>query len=949
MRNNLPITQLEKEVPEGYILVSETDLQGNIIFANEDFIKISGYSKEELEGQPHNMIRHPDVPEIVFADLWATIQKGEPWHQLVKNRCKNGDYYWVEANVAPVIKNGKVTGYKSIRNPISDAEKAAATAAYKQIASGKLLIKGGAVIKPWTQKLAHWSPLPQKSILGKTMIPLVVMAVMWSIILQLYLQNVADNLYADAVVERQEVLTDNLQSEVDALGKIALTNAVGIAGNSAVIYGLYDKQDTALWQIVEVNYQQYVERADLKNIGVAIFDAQMKKIANSGVSIEPPQMPSEPVFRVHFQAAGGFVQALVPVPYGEKVLGLVVMNLPLTQIATAEQASDHHYAALGFDGQAITLAKGFEESPVKALLAQVNHQQLISDGYAVVDNQLLVFDAIDEKNGEKNGKIGAHLIAEPMVILDKLLSDTYFMIYVAQGAMSGGFILLLIQVFWRMRSSILGPMKQLTQKLAKAAEEGSLSVRADVVVEDEIGQMARNFNHYVSSVQQLMVGVSDMISALSQGDLQQRIEQDAKGDLNLLKTDVNQSVDNIQQVISEIEKAIHHLKTAHYQFESTAEFKGSFASMMGDLKNAMSITDEAVQGIDSTMKSIAEGDFSSRLNAELMGDLQGLKVNINQSLDALETGVNDAVAVIVAQSNGDLTERMTGQYEGQLALMQKALNSSLDKVSQAILGLMTSANTVNGASEQIAQGNFDLSDRIQEQATSLQSTVQSMESITGMVQNNAQSAKEAASLADAAKQQADNGAAVMAQSIESMQALSKSSQKIADIIGLIDSIAFQTNLLALNAAVEAARAGEQGRGFAVVAGEVRTLAGKSAEAAKEIRHLIETSGQQVVDSEHLVQKSEKEFSSVLEAILKMQKLVSDIAQGSSAQAKSVEEINHAVEGLDKVTQQNTALVEETAASAETLKDEAHQMRQQVGFFRVEGSTAKALPNRNKKS
>lgn len=944
MRKNLPVTQREKVIPEDYILVSETDFQGNITYANDDFIKICGYSREELIGQPHNMIRHPDVPEIAFADLWKTIQNGEPWHQLVKNRCKNGDYYWVEANVAPIVKDGKIIGYKSIRNPISDAEKAATEAAYKLIASGKLLLKGGAVMKPWMQKIADWSPLPQKSILAKTMIPLVVMSIMWSIILQLYLQNVADNLYSDAVIERQGVLSGNLQSEVEALGKVALTNAVGIAGNSAVIYGLYDKQETALWQIVEVNYQQYVDRADLKNIGVAIFDAQMKKIANSGVDITPPEMPSEPVTRVHFQAEGGFVQALVPVPYGDKVLGLVVMNLPLTQIEQTEKASDHSYAALAIDGQAISLAKGFEDSPTQALLNQVNHQQLIEDGYAVVDNQLLVFDKVTSQSEVT----GAHLIAEPMVILNKLLSDTYFMIYVAQGAMSGGFILLLIQVFLRMRASILEPMKRLTQKLKRAADDGSLAVRAEVLVEDEIGQMARNFNHYVSSVQHLMVGVSDMVLALSKGDLDQRIEQDAKGDLNLLKTDVNSSLDNIQQVISEIEKVIQHLKTAHYQFESSADFKGAFATMMTDLQNAMSITNQAVQGINTTMKSISEGDFSSRLTADLMGDLQGLKNNINQSLDALETGVNDAVAVIVAQSNGDLTERMTGRYDGQLALMQKALNSSLDKVSQAILGLMTSANTVNGASEQIARGSLDLSDRIQEQAASLQSTVQSMESITGMVQDNAQSAKEAASLADAAKQQADNGAAVMAQSIQSMQALSESSQKIADIIGLIDSIAFQTNLLALNAAVEAARAGEQGRGFAVVAGEVRTLAGKSAEAAKEIRHLIETSGQQVVESEQLVQKSEKEFSSVLDAILKMQQLVSDIAHASSGQAQSVAEINHAVEGLDRVTQQNAALVEETAASADTLKDETVQMRQQVGFFRVEGARSQSLPNGSKK-
>ncbi|QBZ84026.1 Methyl-accepting chemotaxis protein IV [Hydrogenovibrio crunogenus] len=930
MRNNSPVTQKEYDIPSNYILVSETDLQGNITFANQEFIEVSGFSWEELEGQPHNLIRHPDVPEKVFEDLWRTLKKGQPWHQLVKNRCKNGDHYWVEANIAPIVQNGEIVGYKSIRNPIGQKEVALAESAYALIQKGERFIKGGVVVTPFSEKLARFSPLPQKSILGKTIIPLIVMAIIWSAVLQVYLQNVADNLYSGAVKDRQELLLKNLDSEISSQSQIALTNAVGIAGNSAVIYGLYDHQDTVLWQIVKVNYEQYVKRANMSGIGIAIFDADLKKVANSGVNIDVGSLPKEAQTSVHFQKEGGYIQAQVPVPYGDKTIGLVVISLPLTQVADLEKESKHGYAALAFEEGQFHLAEGFQKSPIQQLLNDVDIKLLTAQGYAVVDNELLVLGQV--KQGDQ--VVGAHVVSEPMVILDKLLSDTYFMIYVSQIAMTGGFILLLIQVYWRMRSFVLKPLKSLTQKLSRASEEGSLSVRAEVVNQDEIGRMAMNFNLYVTSVQQLMIGVSDMVSALSKGNLDHRYKADAKGDLNILKEDVNMSADKIQDVISELERAIHCIKEATYDFESQTQFEGDFSVMVSDLQDAMKVTHEAVTGINATMEHIAAGEFSSRLNANLMGELDALKTNINHSLDQLEDGMTEAVDVIVAQSKGDLTQRIEGDYQGKLNVMKEALNASLDNVSGAVSGLMLSSQTVNDASSQIASGSQDLSDRIQQQASTLQETVNSMESITQTVRKNADSAKEASDLASSAKVQADSGAAVMSQTMNSMQELSESSQKISDIIGLIDSIAFQTNLLALNAAVEAARAGEQGRGFAVVAGEVRTLAGKSAEAAKEIRSLIETSVSQVAHSEGLVAKSEQEFSSILEMILQMDRFISDIAKANNEQTKSIEEINEAVEDMDGVTQQNAALVEETAHAADMLKSEAEEMRSQVTYFRV---------------
>lgn len=931
MKQNLPVTQKEFIIAEGVSLVSETDLHGNIVYANQAFIEVSGYSWEELQGQPHNMIRHPDVPQAVFADLWETLKQGEPWHQFVKNRRKNGDHYWVEANIAPVEQDGKVVGYKSVRNPMDSQLIPQIEKAYAALRTGKSLIRKGVCTTPMQQWMARWSPLPKRSILAKTLIPLIAMAIMWSVVLQVYLQNVADDLYQGAVAERHQVLHNNLESELHGVATIALTNAVGIASNSAVIYGLYDNQQAVLWQIVTVNYQHYVKTAGLNGIGLAIYDANLKQLTHEGAPITLKALPNKPITDVSFEQGAGFIRAIVPVPYGDRTLGAVVLSIPLSYIAQQESAGDRLYATLNSQQNAVQLLASGEadiDSQMSTILAGVDLRQLMQQGLMVSGDYLLMADPITDPSGQ----IGAHVIAEPMTILNKVLSETYFMIYVAQGAMSGGFILLLFQVFTRIRLSVLKPLKEMTDKINHADEHGSLSVRTESLSEDELGRVGRSFNNYVTGVQHLMVSVSDMINALSRGELDKRINADSRGDLDILKNQVNLSADEIQKVLSEIQRAIHSLRQGEYSYTVEAKYSGDYAEMILDLQGAMTETKQAISGINQTMQAIAGGEFSRRLNLQLKGDLEELKHHINQSLDQLEKGISETVEVVVAQSEGDLTKRINGHYAGKLGVMKDAVNTSMNNMGRAMSELRVASVTVADAAQQIASGSSDLSDRIQKQAATLQDTVNAMEEITGTVRSNAQSANQAAELAESAKLQAQTGNEVMSKAQNAMAELATSSHKIADIIGLIDSIAFQTNLLALNAAVEAARAGEQGRGFAVVAGEVRTLAQKSASAASEIRGLIELSVKQVDQSQSLVKKTGEEFGGIVDSILKMHRFIGEISQANQEQTRSIEQINIAMDGMDTVTQQNAALVEETAAAADTLRHEADEMQNQVGFF-----------------
>lgn len=933
MKKNIQVTNNEFVIQDNRSLVTETDLKGKILYANDDFIEVSGYSWEELEGAPHNIVRHPDVPRAVYRDLWKTLEAGRPWHQFVKNRRKNGDHYWVESNIAPVFENGKITRYKSVRIPIERDAIPLAEQAYADINSGKKLIVNGVLTTKTQQFMARWSPLPKNSLMGKLLIPLIAIAVIWSIVLQVYLQNVADNLYEDAIVERHQNLQANLITDVDSLATIALTNAVGIAGNSAVIYGLYDKQDTVLWQILQVNYEHYVKSAKLDGIGIAIFDQQLREVTKTGAEVSLTSLPKEPVTKVAFESGVGYVEAVVPVPYGDQILGAVVMSIPLSHLANANTSGSSLYAtAIVQDAQPDLVATGFANfAQVQSAITPAQLKTLLKETRLVTQDYLFI--SVPIKQDEE--VVGVHLVAEPMMILHRVLSDSYFMIYVAQGAMSGGFILLLLQVFTRMRQSVLKPLKQMAEKFAKADKEGSLSVRTELLSCDEIGRVGASFNGYISSVQHLMVSVSDMIQGISKGNLALRIHADAQGDLNSLKEEVNQSADNIQNVMNELQAAIVSLRASDYSFQATGQYSGEYFAMINDLQAAMHETQMAVNGINQAVVALAQGDFSGRIEQDLLGELGSLKENFNHSLDQLEQGITETVDVVVAQSKGDLTSRIVGDYQGKLAVMKDAVNSSINNMANALAEIMSASVTVANATDQIASGNSNLSDRIQNQAAALQETVSTVASITQVVRENSEYADQAASLASTTKDQAINSSEVMKNAQTAMSELAESSNKIADIIALIDGIAFQTNLLALNAAVEAARAGEQGRGFAVVAGEVRSLAQKSAEAAADIRQLIEQSVKQVGQSQELVADTGKEFDSIVESIVRMHDFVSEIARANSAQSHSIEQINQAVDEMDIVTQQNAALVEETAAASETLREESQEMQKQVSFFKIE--------------
>ena len=306
----------------------------------------------------------------------------------------------------------------------------------------------------------------------------------------------------------------------------------------------------------------------------------------------------------------------------------------------------------------------------------------------------------------------------------------------------------------------------------------------------------------------------------------------------------------------------------------------------------------------------------------------------------LSAGVQVAVARAEAIAKGDLasgqaTHALT-RGRDEIARLLQAMQQMCEGLGGTVGVVRHSVDSVAMASQQIAAGNLDLSHRTEQAAAHLQHTASSMDQLSGTVQHNAQSSHSAQAMAAEASSQAQRGGDVVSQVVHTMEAIHASARKIADIIGVIDGIAFQTNILALNAAVEAARAGEQGRGFAVVAGEVRTLAQRSAQAAKEIKTLIQASTEQVESGAHLVHDAGQTMQSIVTSVERVAALIHEIAHATSEQTQGVGTIHTAVSELDQMTQQNYVLVEQSAAAAASLKDQADSLAVVVGRFRVAG-------------
>jgi methyl-accepting chemotaxis protein len=345
----------------------------------------------------------------------------------------------------------------------------------------------------------------------------------------------------------------------------------------------------------------------------------------------------------------------------------------------------------------------------------------------------------------------------------------------------------------------------------------------------------------------------------------------------------------------------------------------------------------AEKEIDAIVEAASKGDLSRRIETHgKEGFLLKLGEGLNRLLTISDSVVSDTIRVFDALAHGNLTRRIDDDYQGAFNKLKQDANATVERLTDIITRIRESASTVSTGASEIAQGNADLSRRTESQASSLEETASSMEEMTSAVKQTGDNSVHANELASAAKLKAQTGGRVVSKAVTAMEEINSASKKIADIISVIDEIAFQTNLLALNAAVEAARAGEQGRGFAVVAGEVRNLAQRSAGAAREIKDLIRDSVDKVDAGTSLVNESGRTLNEIIDAVDRVSEMIREISTAAREQSAGIEQVNSAVAQMDEMTQQNAALVEEASAAGEAMAEQARSMMEMMEFFTIDG-------------
>ena len=363
-----------------------------------------------------------------------------------------------------------------------------------------------------------------------------------------------------------------------------------------------------------------------------------------------------------------------------------------------------------------------------------------------------------------------------------------------------------------------------------------------------------------------------------------------------------------------------------------------------DLKNTGQERDQRYgQEFVHLLEKVSKGNFDDRLRLDGQSGLfADLGRQINELIDNLARVTEDICATTNAIAQGDLTKRITATYEGRFAELKDNANQTAERLAEIVGQIQIATGEVANAASEISSGTEDLSHRTEQAASNLEETAASAEEMSATVKQNARNAQNASELAGGADQSAKTGGDVVGQAVTAMAGIEQSAHKITDIIGVIDEIAFQTNLLALNASVEAARAGEAGKGFAVVAQEVRQLAQRSAQAAADIKIVIQNSNGQVKDGVELVNRAGETLTEIVGSIGKVAGIVNQISSASQEQAIGVQEINSSINSMDEMTQQNSALVEQSSAAARTLNDQAARLAELTDFFNIGSARSQKL-------
>jgi len=890
----------------------------------------------------------------------------------VVNRTKQGHEYWVEANISPIIKSGQHIGYVSVRAAASDAQILEAKALYARIEKGASKLVKGVEKKSSGRWMRYVNPIEfmkRFSITGKFLIAAIpaLMALFFYMGMSIFsdYKNVQSYTLFTEEAQLSSILSDWVHESQKERGMSA--GYIGSNGQKfktelptqqtrfneqfkiyqdALATGhLYElpafkkrfeliEQKTAQLQTI----RQGVLNNTLDISKALAFYTSLNKLMLDTVAEVANEMKDPEIANIVFafesylksKERAGIERAVLTNTFAKDSFGPgfyeKFVRLVAEQDAYMDGFINHTPPESKANYEQMIQHPSFKQ--VKAFRALAS-EKAMTGGFGVDPTQwfTIITDKIQQLKALDN-QIAETINSKINVKLEQAKSNFYRDLLILIFVLSIVIFLMVGAV-----TSITRPLKIMTEFM----KQGRLDRRVKMLPSnDEVYQITQSFNHLMNLSQFAVNSVNESVQQLAKGDFTHKVDYEIGGEMDRLKHSMNTSLEVVSNAMQEIESSLGYLSNGDFKQTLTIseEFKGTFHDILHSAQLTLNQVDTAVTEINEVASHMAQGQFNTTINAEMKGSLNDVKLALNDALSQVNKSISAISRTVTANSQGDLTAMVQGNFSGELKQLQEGVNSSLTQIRNLITDANGLSNSVATSAHTIAQSNRDLSARSQEQAASLEETAASMEEMTAIVQQNADNAKQANTLSLKTVNASELGVEGMKNTTRAMNSIQDASAQISDIVSLIDSIAFQTNLLALNAAVEAARAGEHGRGFAVVAGEVRSLAQKSADAAKDIKLLVDRTTNQIEAGTKLVNQSSQSFDDINGNIANVSQLIEQIAQSIHEQSQGIAQVNSAITKIDRDTQETSQIVSQASSEADGMNQDASEFKEVMSKFKI---------------